>query len=133
MADELGLLLGNRKKTFNSRLAQELAKWAESKGKGDPYHKAIFHAYFVDGINIGRIDELVDLAKSIGLPEREARSNLELRIFQEAVDSDWGRSRALGITAVPTFMVDHQRVVGFQPYELLEEFLDASGAEKQCH
>ena len=133
VADELGLPLGNRKKTFNSRLAQELAKWAESKGKGDPCNKSIFQAYFVDGINIGKINELVDLSKSIGLPEKEARSILELRTFKEAVDSDWLRSHTLGVTAVPTFVVDHQRVIGFQPYELLEEFLDASGAEKQCH
>ncbi len=28
VAEELGLPLGNRKKTFNTRLAQELAKWA---------------------------------------------------------------------------------------------------------
>jgi predicted DsbA family dithiol-disulfide isomerase len=65
--------LGRRKKTYNSRLAQELAKWAESKGKGDSFNEAIFRAYFVDGINIGKVDELVDLAKSIGLPEEEAR------------------------------------------------------------
>jgi predicted DsbA family dithiol-disulfide isomerase len=38
VADELGLPLGDRKMTFNSRLAQELAKWAESKGKGDEFH-----------------------------------------------------------------------------------------------
>jgi predicted DsbA family dithiol-disulfide isomerase len=29
VADELGLPLGDRKRTYNSRLAQELAKWAE--------------------------------------------------------------------------------------------------------
>jgi len=49
VADELGLPLGERKKTFNSRLAQELAKWVESKGKGDTFHDAVFRAYFVDG------------------------------------------------------------------------------------
>jgi predicted DsbA family dithiol-disulfide isomerase len=133
VADELGLLLGERKKTYNSRLAQELAKWAESKGKGDSFHKAIFQAYFVDGINIGKGDELVDLAKSIGLPEKEARSILELRTFKEAVDSDWLRSHALGITAVPTFFVDERVIVGFPPYELLEQFLKACDAKKHSH
>jgi hypothetical protein len=29
-ADKEGLPLGERKKTYNSRLAQELGKWAES-------------------------------------------------------------------------------------------------------
>jgi len=133
VADELGLPFGERKKTYNSRLAQELAKWAESKGKGDPFHEAIFRAYFVDGINIGKVDELVGLAKSIGLPEKEARSILELRTFKEAVDSDWLRSHALGITAVPTFLVDDRVIVGFPPYELLEQFLKACRAKKHNH
>jgi predicted DsbA family dithiol-disulfide isomerase len=131
VADGLGLPMGERKKTYNSRLAQELAKWAESKGKGDPFHTAVFRAYFVDGKNISKVDELVTLAKSIGLPEEEAQSVLESRTFKGAVDSDWSRSRALGVTAVPTFIIDHQSVVGFQPYEVLEQFLKTCGAKKR--
>jgi predicted DsbA family dithiol-disulfide isomerase len=131
VADELGLPLGDRKKTYNSRLAQELAKWAESEQKGDPFHEAVFRAYFVDGINIGRMDELVALAKSVGLPGEKARSVLELRTFKEAVDSDWERSRTLGITGVPTFVVDHRAIVGFQAYEDLGEFLKHCGVRRR--
>jgi predicted DsbA family dithiol-disulfide isomerase len=131
VADELGLPLAERKKTFNSRLAQELAKWAESKGKGDSFHETLFRAYFAEGKNIGKVGELVTLAKSIGLPEVEARSVLELRTFEAAVDSDWSHSRALGISAVPTFVGDHHQVVGFQSYEALEQFLKACGARKR--
>ncbi len=131
VADELSLPLGERKKTYNSRLAQELAKWAESEGKGDPFHEAVFRAYFVDGKNIGRVDELVALAKSVCLPEKKARSILELRTFKEAVDSDWKRSQALGITGVPTFVVDNKATVGFQPYNELERFLKSFDFKKR--
>jgi len=131
VAEELGLPLGKRKKTYNSRLAQELAKWAESKGRGDPFNEAVFRAYFVDGKNIGKVDVLVALAKSIGLREEEARSVLELRTFKEAVDSDWSRSPSLGVTAVPTFLMSGQVLVGFPAYEVLEEFARACGLEKR--
>ena len=131
VAEELGLPLGKRKKTYNSRLAQELAKWAESKGRGDLFNEAVFRAYFVDGENIGKVDILAALAKSTGLPEEEAKSVLESRTFKEAVDSDWSRSHALGITAVPTFFIDDRVVVGFQAYEVLEEFARACGAVKR--
>jgi predicted DsbA family dithiol-disulfide isomerase len=131
VADELGLPMGERTKTFNSRRAQELAKWAESKGRGDEFNEAVFRAYFVEGKNIGKVNEIVDLVKSIGLSDKEARSVLELRTFKEAVDSDWSRSRALGITGVPTFMVDHRAAVGFQPYEDLEQFLKTCGAARR--
>jgi predicted DsbA family dithiol-disulfide isomerase len=133
VADELGLPLGERKKTYNSRLAQELAKWAESKGESNVFHEAVFRAYFVNGKNIGKVDELVALTKSIGLPEKEARSVLELRTFKEAVDSDWSRSRSLGITGVPTFVIGQQAIVGAQPYEVLEQFLIKCGVKKRNH
>jgi predicted DsbA family dithiol-disulfide isomerase len=133
VADELNLPLGERKKTYNSRLSQELAKWAESQDKGDPFHEAVFRAYFVDGKNIGKVDELVALVGSIGLSGKEAKSVLELRTFKEAVDSDWLRSRVLGITAVPTFLVGDRVTVGFPSYELLEQFLKSCGAKKLDH
>jgi len=131
VADELGLPLGQRKKTYNSRLAQELGKWAESEGKGDEFHDAVFRAYFVDAKNIGKVDVLAGLAKSVSLTEKEARKALQTRAFKEAVDVDWARSRELGITAVPTFVIDHHAVVGAQPYEVLEQFLKNNGVKKR--
>lgn len=130
-ADEVGLPLGERKRTYNSRLAQELAKWAESEKKGDPFHEAVFHAYFVEGRNIGKIDELARLANGVGLPEKGAISVLESRTFKEAVDADWSRSHELGITGVPTFVIGQRESVGFQPYEALEQFLKKCGMKKR--
>ena len=123
VADELGLPLGKRKKTYNSRLAQELGKWAECKGKGDKFHNAVFRAYFVDGRNIGKVEELVGLAESVGLPGEEAKTVLQSRSFRKEVDSDWQRAHGLAITAVPTFVINKQAVVGAQPYEVLEQLL----------
>ncbi len=42
---------------------------------------------------------------------------------KEAVDSDWALSRELGVTAVPTYLIDGDAVVGAYPYEVLEDFL----------
>ncbi len=131
VADELGLPLRRRKKTYNSRLAQELAKWAESKGKGDLFNEGVFRAFFVDARNIGKIDVLTAIAKSIDLSEEEARSVLELRSYREAVDSDWSRSHDLGVTAVPTFFVNDRVLVGFPTYDLLEEFARNCGAKRR--
>jgi predicted DsbA family dithiol-disulfide isomerase len=131
VADELGLPLGQRTMTYSSRLAHELAKWAGSKGKGEEYHKSVFQAYFVEGRNIGKPEELVLLSKTLRLPEDEARKVLKQRTFKEAVDTDWARCRALGITAVPTFVIDHQRVVGFQPYGALEQLLKTKNIRKR--
>jgi len=69
----------------------------DAQGKPDQYHEGVFQAHFVDGKNIGKMDELIHLAKSIGLPEKEAKSVLELRTFKEAMDADWVRSRTWGL------------------------------------
>ena len=45
------------------------------------------------------------------------------RKMRAAVDADWARSRALGVTGVPTFVVGRKAVVGAQPYEVLEELV----------
>jgi len=70
VARELDLPWGERKKTYNSRLAQELGKWAETKGKGNEYHDAVFRAYFVDGRNIAKTDVLMGLDFPKMKPER---------------------------------------------------------------
>jgi predicted DsbA family dithiol-disulfide isomerase len=131
VAKELGLPLGERKKTYNSRLAQELGKWAETKEKGNEFHDAIFRAYFVDGKNIAKTDVLMELVKAVCLPENEAREVLQMRVFKEAVDSDWDLAHRMGISAVPTFLFNHQTLVGAQPYEVLEQFLRNNGVKSK--
>jgi len=128
---EQGLPYSERTHTYNSRLAQELAKWAELQPGGGVIHDALFHAYFVDGINLARVDKLVQIAGSVGLLEEEAREVLESRSFGPAVDGDWRRSSELGVTGVPTFVIEDRGVVGAQPYETLEQLVAQSGAERR--
>ena len=118
-----GLPYGERKMTYNSRLAQELGKWADTKPGGEAIHDALFRAYFVDGRNIGDPTVLVQIAESVGLPGEEATEVLRARSFKAAVDADWAKSREYGVTGVPTFVAGGRGVVGAQPYEVLEELV----------
>jgi len=122
-ADQAGLPLTERDKVYNSRLAQELGLWADIKGHGDGFHLAVFKSYFADGDDIGDISILVDLAESANLPGEEAREVLDSRQFSDAVDSSWERSRQIGVTAVPTFLIKNRPLVGAQPYEVLKKFV----------
>jgi predicted DsbA family dithiol-disulfide isomerase len=131
VAGELGLPLGERKKTYNSRLAQELGKWAESKGKGDAFHDAVFRAYFADGQNIAKAEILAGLAKAVGLSEAEALETLQSRAFSDAVDADWTLAESMGISAVPTFVLDSGSLVGAQSYEALEQLLLDQGVKRR--
>ena len=118
-----GLPYGTRTMTYNSRLAQELAAWADTQPGGEAIHHAMFRAYFVEARNIGDAEVLVDIAGSVGLPPDQAREVIAKRTHQAAVDADWEKSRRYGVTGVPTFVVGNQGVVGAQPYEVLEELV----------
>ena len=48
---------GRRTHTYNSRLAQELGKWADTQPGGEAIHDALYKAYFVDTRNIGDPDD----------------------------------------------------------------------------
>jgi predicted DsbA family dithiol-disulfide isomerase len=123
LMDAEGLPHGPRTHTYNSRLAQEVAKWADTKPGGEAIHDALFKAYFVDGRNIGDSAVLVDVARSVGLPADEAADVLQQRRYRPAVDADWAKSREYGVTGVPTFVSGGHGVVGAQPYEALVQLL----------
>lgn len=130
---------GERNMSYNSRLSQELAKWAESKGKGYEIHDPLFRAYFVDVKNIGKREVLAAIAGEVGLPKDEAMEALVSRSFKDAVDTDWKRCTELGVTAVPTFVIGpssdlragpssdlragRYALVGAHPYEELEKLV----------
>jgi len=123
-ADNAGLPYTGPKLACNSRRAQELGKWAESQGKGLAFHMAVFQSFFVEEQNIGDVSALADIAEQIGLSANSAREVIQNRSFQKDVDEDWERSRKEFITAVPTFMMGSQRLVGAHPYEALKRFVE---------
>jgi len=128
--DEAGLAYSARTHTYNSRLAQELGKWADTQPNGDVIHNALYKAYFVDGKNIGSPAVLLEIAEGAGLDTDQAAAVLADRTFKDAVDADWARSRQYGVTGVPTFVAGGYGVVGAQPYEVLAELMVKAGANQ---
>jgi len=100
VADEVGLPLGERARTFNSRRAQELGKWAEEKGRGEVFRAAVYRAYFVAGCNIARPEELVEIASEISLDKDEALQVLRERRYAKPsmpignAPANWGSTQS---------------------------------------
>jgi predicted DsbA family dithiol-disulfide isomerase len=115
-----GLQFNARTHTYNSRLAQELAKAFDS------LRDALYKAYFEDSRNIGDVEVLVDVAEANGIPEDQARRVLTERTHKDAVDADWALARRYGITGVPSFMAGGRKLVGAHPYSTLEQLIAAA-------
>ena len=128
--DAEGLPYGERSMTYNSRIAQELGKWADTQPGGEAIHDALFRAYFVEARDISRPDVLLEIVKAVGLPVDAARQVIEQRTFKDAVDADWKLSREYGITGVPTFVAGRYGVVGAQPYEALEALVQKARSDE---
>ncbi|MDR0780067.1 MAG: DsbA family protein, partial [Pseudomonadales bacterium] len=102
--DKLGLPHGERRYTYNSRLAQELALWADTQATGRPLDALLYEAYFVHDRNIAKPEVLLPLVEAAGLDAAAAEAVLHQRSFSTAVDAAWERARRFGITGVPTFV-----------------------------
>ena len=122
----LGLPFGDRPSTYNSRRAQELGKWAESLGRGDPFHHAAFAAYFAQGRNLADFEVLAGIAKAAGLPGKDVKQVIDTERFSPAVDADWQRSGQLGIQVVPTFHANGRKMEGAKSYEAVLELVTSS-------
>jgi predicted DsbA family dithiol-disulfide isomerase len=85
----------------------------------------LFHyrAYFVDGRNLAQKSVLMDLIQSTGLDLEAGEKVIDDRLFSDAVDADWQLSGQKQVTAVPTFIMGLEKLVGAQPYEALEKLV----------
>jgi predicted DsbA family dithiol-disulfide isomerase len=128
---DAGLRYHPSDRLYDTRLAQELGKWGDEHGT-QAIHDALYRAYFVDGMNLAKVDALVEVAANVGLPVDEARRVLEQRTYREGIDEDWKRARTIGVTGVPTFVAAGRAVVGAQPYEVLEQLIVTAGAERRA-
>ena len=113
---------------YNTRLAQELTKWAATQPGGETLPMALFRSYFVHGRNLADIEVLVETALSSGLDGDEARKTLEQRSFSAAVDDDWALASQHQISGVPAMVGAGYLLSGAQPLPELKRFLDSIAA-----
>lgn len=123
LMDTAGLPYGERTMTYNSRLAQELGTWADTQPGGEALHGLIYRAYFVDNQNIADKRLLVKLAAHAGLDPQAAQAVLDQRSYADPVDRDWDYSRSCGVDGVPSLLGGKRLLVGYQPLEVLEQFV----------
>ena len=118
-----GLPWGERTMTYNSRLAQELGKWADTQPGGEALHGLIYRAYFVAGQNLADKKTLVQLAADAGLDPQAAQTVIDHRLYAGPVDRDWEYSRSCGVDGVPSLLGRKRLLEGYQPLEVLEQFV----------
>lgn len=90
----------------NTVRAHELIHFAREQGKQLDMVESLFRAYFVDGKNLGSVDELADCAQSVGLNRADAVAALESERYLDSVREDQAQAVNLGINGVPFYVID---------------------------
>lgn len=113
------------KRTPNTLDAHRLIHWGGVEGRQTAIVSALFKAYFVEGRDIGAAEVLADIADSAGLD-----AALILRLLASDGDRDDimakdASLRKMGVTSVPTFIVDGKHAVpGAQTAQLWLKVID---------
>ena len=91
--------------------AHRLVAWAAAQELQLNMIETLQQAPFADGADLGSPAELARLAGAIGLDARAAFAHLASPAGTDAVNADLAEARELGITSVPTFVVDRRFVI----------------------
>lgn len=124
-----------RGRTFtpHTHLALQASEFAREHGDARTvleYHRALFKAHFTDHENLMEPDVLVRAANEVGLDGEDLRAALAEGQYKQAVDEGIDHSYAIGVSGIPTFILNDQyAVVGAQTYEVFERVMAELGAQ----
>lgn len=127
-AEEWGVDIARPATLPRTRKAHEAAAFAREHAAETRFRAAVFHAYFVDGADIGRIDVLVGLSEEIGLDPMDARLALDLDSRTEQVVEAEREAVSTGVRGVPSYRSGDRLLVGLHSYRDVVELIDSPEA-----
>ena len=132
IAAEVGLEFRmDRALRANTRNAHRLIALAFDHDLQAAMKERLMKAYFVDGLDVGSTEVLVELAGEVGLDPIAAQRYLESDVGIEQLDAELAEAHEIGVSAVPTFVFNGEFAVpGAQDPEVflrvLSKLLDQS-------
>ena len=117
-------------KSPNTLDAHRLVRWAAAEGLGDPMLERLFSLFFEEGADLTKAETLIAAAQDVGLDEDEVTMKLEDGIDLDAVKADIAHAGRMGITGVPTIIVENKFAIsGAQTSEVLVDALRRIASE----
>ena len=101
------------------------SEYARDQGRYDSFHQNIFHAYFTEGLDIGKPDVIADVARQSGLDEKETLSAVRNCRYVSRLNEARKEGQLIGLTGIPLFIIENKyQIVGAQPMETFRYYLD---------
>ncbi len=126
---EVGVVFGQRTRTWNTFDAHRLLHWAGIAGRQLALKRALLRAYFTDGLDVSDHSTLVRVAAEAGLDAGRAAAVLASGEYGADVREEEQFFLRSGIESVPAVVIDQQHLVsGGQPVAVFERVLREIGA-----
>ncbi|WP_197022070.1 DsbA family oxidoreductase [Bordetella petrii] len=119
-------------RSYNTFDAHRLLYWAGTLGQAEQLalKRSLLKTYHFDNLDTGETAVLVKAAQDAGLDGDAARETLEAGRYADEVRAEQAKWRQLGITSVPSVIIDDKYLVsGGQPPEVFEQALRQVAAE----
>lgn len=130
-ADGVDFRFERMPRTPNTLLAHRLILLAAEQGRGEAMIRALFQALFVDGRDVGRSEELIDIAAAAGFERAAIAEFLAGERHRAAVVGSHHEAERLGVRGVPVFVIDQEQAIsGAQPAEVLVGLLDLAASTR---
>ncbi len=123
--EDLNFNLNNIKKTPNTVLSHLLIKLAGQTNVQNQVKEKIYHSYFVEGLDIGNKEILINIATEFNIKESEVNNFLNSNNV-EKVNSYIGIAKEKEINGVPFFEIGKDVVSGAQSSANLENVIKAN-------
>jgi len=123
--EDLNFNLNNIKKTPNTVLSHLLIKLAKQTNVQNQVKEKIYHSYFVEGLDIGNKEILINIATEFNIKESEV-NNFFNTDNVEKVNSYIGIAKEKEINGVPFFEIGKDVVSGAQSSANLESVIKAN-------
>jgi predicted DsbA family dithiol-disulfide isomerase len=118
--EEIPFAFDKIQRTANTFAAHRLVWHAAQQGKQDQVVEALFHAYFIEGQNIGDSNIIAHAAVEVGLDRTETEEFLASDKGAVEVKTEEAVGRRLGIRGVPYFVFnDRISISGAQPPDII--------------
>lgn len=114
----------------NSHLALIAEAFARDQGGEEPFRTNMFAAYWQQHRNIGLREVVLDVARESGLDADELAQAIDDGRYERELVDVYDEANRYGITGTPSFIIGRYLVVGAQPYDVLEQALQAAENEE---
>ena len=112
-------------KTPNTVLSHLLIILSEQFNLGNEIKGKIYQSYFIDGLDIGNLDILIEIAKQNNIPEKEFKDFINEKNI-ELVNSKISDAREKNINGVPFFEIGKDFFSGAQSSIQLESVIKSN-------